>query len=312
MSMQACRVHQFGPPERIRVEEIPRPAPAAHELLVAVDAAGVGPWDGWIRAGKSVLDQPLPLTLGSDLSGRVVALGEGVQGFELGQLVFGVTNPRFTGAYAEYAIARASMVAPKPKLLTHVAAAALPVVSVTAHQMLFQHAHVREGQRVLIHGAGGSVGACAVQLAVAAGAYVIGTDVGRSAAYVRSLGAERVIDVTEERFEQVLEPVDVVIDTVGGEVLGRSLSTLRRGGTLISSASQPDAADVHRYEVDARFMLVDVTRAALEQVAELVDAGTLQVRLGPVLPLADARIAHEMLEGQRPREPGKIVLSVTG
>jgi NADPH:quinone reductase-like Zn-dependent oxidoreductase len=308
--MKASRIHRFGPPEVIEFEEVPRPEPGGNEVLVRVAAAGVGPWDGWIRAGKSVLEQPLPLTLGSDLSGTVVALGTGVEHLQEGAQVYGVTNPRFVGAYAEYAVAKVGMLAMKPPRVNWVEAASIPVVAVTALQMLFDHAQLHAGQRVLIHGAGGSVGAFAVQMALNAGAHVIGTDVGPGAVFAESLGAHQVIDTAGADFTRLIAPVDVVIDTVGGQVQTRSLSVLSSGGILVSSVSQPNAEEASASGVRARFILVDVTSASLARIAELVDSGALRPRLGPVLPLAEARQAHEMLEGHRPRPPGKIVLSV--
>src|SRR4051794_28077844 len=152
-TMMAWRVHEFGPPEIMKFERVPRPEPGPGEVLVKVEAAGVGPWDGWIRSGKSALPQPLPLTLGSDLSGEIVAMGTGVSGLRVGDQVYGVTNPRFIGAYAEYALASAGMVANKPASLTHVEAASVPVVAVTAWQALFDHAQLKAGQTVVIHGA---------------------------------------------------------------------------------------------------------------------------------------------------------------
>lgn len=308
--MKAIRVHQFGGPDVLTLEELPVPEPDELEILVRVAAAGVGPWDAWVRAGKSVIDQPLPLTPGSDLSGHVVALGSGVSGFEVGQAVYGVTNPRFTGAYAEYALADARRMAEKPGRTSHVQAASVPVVATTAHQMLFDHARVVAGQRVLIHGAGGSVGAFAVQLAVLAGAQVIGTDVRAGAQYALGLGAAQVVDVHTTRFEDEIEPVDVVIDTVGGDLQERSFQCLKPGGTLISSVSQPNADQARQRSVTARFILVDVTTKILTLLAERLDAGELRTHTGPVLPLADARQAHEMLDGLRLRPPGKIVLRV--
>ena len=142
-TMSAARVHQFGDPTVIVLEQIPVPTPGQGEVLVEVKAAGVGPWDAWIRAGKSVLPQPLPLTLGSDLSGVVAGVSPGVTAFALGEPVFGVTNPRFTGAYAEYALAAEGMIAPKPSSLTDAQAASVPVVAVTAWQALFDEAHLR-------------------------------------------------------------------------------------------------------------------------------------------------------------------------
>jgi NADPH:quinone reductase-like Zn-dependent oxidoreductase len=188
------RVHEFGPPEVMKFERVPRPEPGPGEVLVKVEAAGVGPWDGWIRAGKSALPQPLPLTLGSDLSGEIVAMGLGVSERRVGDQVYGVTNPQFTGAYAEYALASAGMVSNKPTSLTHVEAASVPVVSVTAWQALFDHAQLKAGQTVLIHGAAGSVGSYAVQLARRAGVQAIATVGTDDTSFVRNLGANVVID----------------------------------------------------------------------------------------------------------------------
>lgn len=271
------------------------------------------PWDGWIRAGKSVLPQPLPLTLGSDLSGTVEAVGPGVVGLTPGQEVYGVTNGRFTGAYAEHALAEARRVAHKPATLDHLRAAAVPVVAVTAWQMLFDHAHIAAGQRVLIHGAAGNVGAYAVQMARGAGAYVIATAGADDLDYVRELGAAEAIDFRSARFEAAAgREVDAVIDLVGGEVQERSFAVLRPGtGVLVSAVSQPDQDRATRGGVRAFFMLVDVTSAALSEVARRLDAGGLRAgRIGEVLPLDQAMKAHRMLEGAEPHGRGKIVLRV--
>src|SRR2546423_5394177 len=174
-TMMAWRVHDFGPPEVMKFERIPRPEPGPGEILVKVQAAGVGPWDGWIRAGKSALPQPLPLTPGSDLSGEIVAIGPGVSGVRVGDQVYGVTNPQFVGAYAEYALASAGMVSSKPASLSHAEAASVPVVAVTAWQALFDHAQLKAGQTVVIQGAAGSVGAYAGQLARRAGLRALAT-----------------------------------------------------------------------------------------------------------------------------------------
>jgi NADPH:quinone reductase-like Zn-dependent oxidoreductase len=143
----AWRVHEFGPPEATIFETAPRPDPGPGEVLVRVHAAGVGPWDGWIRAGKSALLQPLPLTLGSDLSGEVAALGSGISGLAVGDQVFGVTNPQFVGAYAEYALASAGMLAKKPSALSYIEAASVPVIAVTAWQGLFKRRSLRGSAR---------------------------------------------------------------------------------------------------------------------------------------------------------------------
>jgi NADPH:quinone reductase-like Zn-dependent oxidoreductase len=308
--MMAWRVHAFGPPDVMRFERIPRPKPGPGEILVRVEGAGVGPWDGWIRAGKSALPQPLPLTLGSDLSGEIAALGPGVSGLHVGDQIYGVTNPQFVGAYAEYALACAAMVSNKPTSLTSVEAASLPVISVTAWQALFDQAQLKAGQTVVIHGAAGNVGSYAVQLAHHAGLNTIATVATDDMSFVRGLGANTVLDYQTQRFEEQVRSADAVIDLVGGETQSRSFQVLRRGGKLISAVSLPDQHLAESHGVEARFFLVDVTSQYLARITRLVDGGKLQTSVGAILPFTDAREAHFMLEGVRPKPKGKIVLAV--
>ena len=310
--MKAWRVHAFGPPEAMRFERVARPAPGAGEVLVKVHAAGVGPWDGWIRSGKSALPQPLPLTLGSDLSGVIEAVGLDVTGLQIGDSVYGVTNPRFIGAYAEYAVASAAMIARKPASLGHVEAASVPVIAVTAWQGLFDESRLTKGQTVLIHGGAGNVGAYAVQMARGAGLRCIATAGTAEVDQVRSLGADTVVDYRTQRFEDVARDVDVVLDLVGGETQQRSFQVLRPGGKLISAVSQPDPALAERHGVEARFFLVKVTTEHLTRLAAMIARVELRTRVGLVLPLAEARDAHLVLEGQRSAPKGKIVLAVVG
>jgi NADPH:quinone reductase-like Zn-dependent oxidoreductase len=257
------------------------------------------------------LPQPLPLTLGADVSGVVEAVGAGVTQFAPGDAIFGVTNARFTGAYAEFAVVSAGMIAKRPTRPSDIDAASVPVVAVTAWQALFVQARAARGQTVLIHGAAGNVGGYAVQLAHQAGLRVIATAGERDVAYVHSLGADEVIDFHAERFEDKAQDVDVVIDLVGGATQSRSFAVLRPGGSLVSAVSPPDQAEAARHAVQAGFFLVDVTTDRLTEIAASIDSGRLVTRIGEVLPLAAARVAHEMLEGMRPQPRGKIVLRVT-
>jgi NADPH:quinone reductase-like Zn-dependent oxidoreductase len=309
-SMMAWRVHEFGPPGVMTFEEVPRPHPGPGEILVKVEAVGVGPWDGWIRAGKSVLPQPLPLTLGSDLSGDIVGVGPGVSDWRAGDQVYGVTNPRFVGAYAEYAVASAAMVSRKPTSLTYIEAASVPVVAVTAWQGSIDQAQLKAGQTVVIHGAAGNVGAYAVQLARRAGVRTIATAAAEDIPFLRNLGVDTVIDFRSQRFEEEIRDVDAVIDLVGGETQKRSFQVLRRGGKLVSAVSRPDQHLAQSHGVEAAFFLVNVTSQHLAEIAGLIDDGKLRTRVGTVLSLADAREAHFMLEGLRPQPKGKIVLAV--
>src|ERR671912_341670 len=243
-SMQAIRVHSFGGIDSLVAEDVPRPTPGDGEVLLRVKAAGVGPWDAWIRSGRSVIHQPLPLTLGSDVAGVVEDVGPGVSHFKAGDAVFGATNEQFTGGYAEYAVAVAAKLAKMPRSMGFVEAASVPVVACTAWQMVFEHGAVDARKRVLVHGAAGNVGAYVVQFAKRAAGEVIAT----------------------------------------------------------TSSSEAD-------EVRTLFFLVDVSTRRLEQIAALFEAGELRTRVGDVLPLGDARVAHEMLAG-KPHKPGKIVLAV--
>jgi NADPH:quinone reductase-like Zn-dependent oxidoreductase len=251
----------------------------------------------------------LPLILGSELSGIVEAIGTEVSGFEPGDEVYGATNEQFTGAYSEYALPSAKRMAHKPKTLNFIEAASAPIVTVTAWQMLFEYAHVTAGQTVLVHGAAGSVGAFAVQLAKHAGVHVFATAGSADLDYVRGLGAERVVDYRRERFEESLTGLDVVLDTVGGDTQQRSLRVLKPGGILVSVVSPVPETTQERHSVRSSFFIVDVTTARLNEITELFDNGTLVTDVGTVLPLEDARIAHEMLAGA-PHKRGKIVLSI--
>jgi NADPH:quinone reductase-like Zn-dependent oxidoreductase len=307
--MKAVRIHRFGPPDVIIIEDVPKPEPGDGEILVHVGAAGVGPWDALIREGKSEVSPQPPLTLGSDLSGIVEAVGPGVTGFNRGDEVYGLTNPQFCGAYTEYALAQSSMVARKPARLSHVEAASVPVVAVTAWQMLFEYAHLQAGETALILGAAGSVGAYAVQLAARSGIHVIATAGSGDLEYVRKLGAETVVDYRSNNLDYSQWFVDAVLDLVGGKTREEAARALKPGGILVSVVSAdpvPTGSDVRSV-----FFYVEVTTARLNPISEMLDAGKLSTDVGTVLPLEQACVAHEMLAGA-PHARGKIVLRVAG
>jgi NADPH:quinone reductase-like Zn-dependent oxidoreductase len=227
--------------------------------------------------------------------------------FKPGEEVFGVTNKQFCGAYAEYAVASAQMIAAKPRSLSFVEAASAPVVAVMAYQMLFDYAQMKAGQAVLIHGAAGNVGAYAVQLAKQAELQVFATAGPADVDYVRGLGADTVVNYKTTKFEDVVPPVDAVLDTVGGETQQRSFRVLKPGGILVSVISPPPQTAGFR----AVFFLVDVTATRLGALARLLDSRKLTAEVGTVLPLEEARRAHEMLAGA-PHKRGKIVLTMHG
>ncbi|MEV0090173.1 NADP-dependent oxidoreductase [Streptomyces sp. NPDC050738] len=310
-TMNAIRQETLGGPEVLRLVEVERPAPGPSEVLVRVHAAGVNPTDWWHRATGG-LTGGAPVPLGWDVSGTVEEVGLGVSTFTVGDEVYGMPLlPRAAGAYAEFVVSPARHLARKPAGISHVEAAALPVVALTAWQTLVDAADVQPGQRVLIHAAAGGVGHVAVQIAKARGAYVIGTARAAKHDFVRALGADEVIDYTRTRFETAVADIDIVLDAIGGEYGPRSLETLRPGGLVLSIASP---AEVELAPVAARsgkravFTIVEPDHAGLDEITALVEAGSLRVAIDTVLPLAQAAKAHEI--GESGRTTGKIVLTV--
>jgi NADPH:quinone reductase-like Zn-dependent oxidoreductase len=301
--MKAARIHTFGLPDVVVVEDVPIPSPGSGEVLVRVMAAGVAPWDALIREGKSKVSPQPPLTLGSDLSGVVEQVGPGVSNFATGDEIYGVTNPQFCGVQAEFAVASAAMVARKPQSLSFIEAASAPVVAVTAWQMLFQYAEAICGQTIMIVGAAGNVGTYAVQMAVDAGIHVIAIGRPDDKPLLRSLGVQSIIDSSKPAFEHDLPPVDAIVDTVGGSTLQRLVTALRPGGKLMSSVSTPPPP------AGAIFFYAEVTTARLQTLTTLFDTGRITTRVGSVLPLSEASQAQNMLAGA-PHKPGKIVLEI--
>jgi NADPH:quinone reductase-like Zn-dependent oxidoreductase len=301
--VKAAKIQSFGPPDVVVIEDVPMPSPGPGEVLVRVIAAGVAPWDAIIREGKSKVSPQPPLTLGSDFSGIVDKVGLGVTDFAPADEVYGVTNPQFCGAQAEFAVASAGMVARKPQSLNHEEAASAPVIAVTAWQMLFQYAQAVRRQTVMVIGAAGNVGAYAVQLAIDAGIHVVAIAHRDGEGLLRSLGVKSIIDSSKPAFEKDLPQVDAILDTAGGSTFLICLAALKPGGKLVTSVS------TQALPADAIFFYAEVTTARLQTITALFDAGRITARVGSVLPLSEARQAQEMLAGA-PHKPGKIVLDI--
>jgi NADPH:quinone reductase-like Zn-dependent oxidoreductase len=307
-TMKAIQVSKFGGVDVLQPVDLERPRPAAQEVIVDVAFAGVGPWDAWIRAGKSVLPQPLPLIPGSDIAGTVVELGAGVTDFAVGDRVFGVTNPRFTNGYAEFAPVHTNMIAKMPAGMDFDQAASMPVIAVTAWQMLHDFARVEPGQRVLVYGGAGNVGAYAVQLARIAGAFVVATASRGDLEGVKANGAHEVVERSQS-LDAYRDTIDVVVDTVGGDALSASYELVKRGGVIVSIVEKPDPERASQRGARADFLLVSVNTPVLEKLAEQVMTGQLKISLGDVLPLREAQLAHQMMEGLK-HKPGKVLLAL--
>lgn len=299
-TMKAVRLHATGEVGSITLDEVPTPTPGEGEVLVRVHAAAITRDELNWSAGR------LPAIPSYELSGTVVSLGDGVTGMEPGQEVYAMTGYRRDGVAAEYAAVPVRELSSKPKKLTHVEAAAIPLPGLSAMQGLFDHGRLAKNERVLIHGGAGGVGAYAVQLARRHGAYVIATASASRVAAARALGADEVIDHTATDFTAI-EPVDLVFDTAGGERLARSVDVLGQGGRLVSVAGDPPAV-ASEQGIEASWFLVESKPDQLEELSHLADTGALRVLVERTYPLSDAREAFAYLMEQG--GTGKVVLTV--
>jgi NADPH:quinone reductase-like Zn-dependent oxidoreductase len=309
-TMKAVCIYGYGGPNVLVYEDAPRPHPGPGEVLIRVHAAAINPVDWKIREGllKDQLHHALPLVLGWDVSGVVEDLGSGLTRLKLGDEVFSRPDISRDGAYAEFIAIRESEVALKPKAIDHVHAAALPLAGLTAWQAMFDAGGLSAGQRILIHAAAGGVGSLAVQIAKDAGAYVIGTASARNHDFLRKLGVDQVVDYQSVRFEDAVEPVDLVFDTQGGAVQERSWKVLKRGGILVSIVGPPSAELAAAHGARKAFVFTQPNAAQLAQIARMADAEKLKAIVETVLPLSDATRGQELSERGHAR--GKIVLRV--
>lgn len=303
--MKAVVIEQYGDNEAVQYTDVDRPQSRAGELLVKVHAAGVNPVDWKIRSGAGQrMGLTLPLRLGSEISGTVVQVGDGVSHFKEGDAIFGIID---SGGFAEYAVASAANMVRRPANLDFIAAASVPLGALTAWQAMFDIAKVASGQRLLITNSSGGVGSMAVQLAKAKGAHVTAMASGRNEEYVRSLGADEFIDYTEQPFEEVARDMDVVFDTVGADVFQRAFRTLKTGGFLVTSVAFP-RDEGQQYDVGVQRVQCKPNAAQLEMICDLVETGKVVPHVATVLPLADIRQALALSEAGRTR--GKIVLQI--
>jgi NADPH:quinone reductase-like Zn-dependent oxidoreductase len=301
---RAIRFHEYGASDRLVLETIPRPALKADEVLIEVHFAGVNPVDWKIRAGylKDFMPVPLPFTPGIDVSGIVADIGSGVTSLKKGQAVFGIAN----GGYAEYAVAKAADVVPKPDNLSFELAATVPIGALTAWKAL-EDAGIKSGQIVVVQGAAGGVGLFAVQFARLKGAKVIGTASAGNAAFVKGLGAEKVVDYKKASVESEIKDVDVVIDAVGGDALEKSYGLLKKGGTLVSVAGQVSEEKAKEHGIKALGSGRGPAEL-LKQIAEMLTKKSIRCEVGRIFPLAEAKAAQDLSQTGHGR--GRILLQV--
>ncbi|MDO3408402.1 NADP-dependent oxidoreductase [Saccharibacillus sp. CPCC 101409] len=307
-TMQAVLVDRYGEADVLELRQTERPQPQAGEVLVRLEYTAVIPLDWKIRRGwlKQVFPITFPYIPGFYASGTVEAAGEGVTEFQAGDRVLG----QFTGAYAEFAVAKKQELVKVPDSLSLDEAAAVRGGADSAWKALFTEGELQSGQTVLIHAAAGGVGQFAVQLAKWKGATVIGTASASNLEFVKSLGADRVIDYRSEKFDQLVQDVDLVVDTVGGETQERSWKVLKQGGMLVSLFEEPDAEQAAAHGATGKFNTKFSTRDDLLQIVDLIANGTLKTQIDSIYPIGEVQEAHRRSETRSGR--GRILLSPRG
>ena len=313
--MKSAQINRYGDSEVIEINHnTPEPTLSSGKVLVSIKSAGVNPVDWKIREGafQQMIHLQFPFTLGMDFSGVIKQVGEGVSNsdFKQGDEVYGqagVINGG-SGAFAEMALANTESIANKPKRLSHVEAAALPLVGVSAWRALIENIGLSKGQRILIHGGAGGIGSIAIQLAKYLGAFVATTVSANDKMFVQELGANHVIDYKSQNFEDLLHDYDSVFDTVGGETYKRSFKVLKKGGILISMLEQPNSELMNQYNVKAIFQFTQADRQRLTKLAEWVDQNNIRVNTDRTFLLDEAGKALDYQKNVHPR--GKVVLTM--
>ena len=309
-TMKAIVVHEYGGPEVLKYEEVPRPEPKEDQVLVRVIAAGVNPVDAMIRSGMFAKYEKdvFPIIPGADIAGVVEKVGSKITKFKAGDPVFAYVSLKGGGGYAEYALATEHDTAAKPKSLTYVEAAAVPIVALTAWQALIDSGKLSAGQTVLIHGGSGGVGSFAIQFAKARGAKVIATASAANQDLLKQLGADVAIDYTKQKFEDIAKDVDVVLDSVGKDTLARSYGVVKKGGVIVSIVARPDKTELDRHGIRGAVLSVEPNADELAEIGKLIDEKKIKVIVSQTFPLSDAAKAQEQVATGHTR--GKIVLKV--
>ena len=310
-TMKAVVIHEYGGPEVLKYEDIPRPEPKDDQLLIRVIAAGVNPVDALIRSGMFAKEgnRAFPIIPGGDIAGVVEKVGSRITKFKAGDPVFAYVSLENSGGYAQYALVTESEAAPKPKSLTYVEAAAVPIVAMTAWQALVDTAKLSAGQTVLIHGGSGGVGSFAIQIAKARGAKVIATASTANQEFLKQLGADVAIDYTKQKFEDVAKDVDVVLDSIGRDTLARSYGVVKKGGIIVSLVARPNQSELEKHGIRGTALNVEPNSEELAEIGKLIDAKKIKVIVSQTFPLSEAMKAQEQVATGHTR--GKIVLKTS-
>jgi NADPH:quinone reductase-like Zn-dependent oxidoreductase len=308
--MKAIQVHQYGSVETLQLEEVPAPVPLEDEVLIQVKAAALNPVDSKIRNGylREMVPKTFPFIPGWEASGIITAIGRKVTAFKPGDEVFTRTPFQKGGAYAAYMTANENETVTKPASLSFAEAAGLSIVGSAAYTTLFELAGLCAGQRVFILGAGGSVGLLAIQMARAAGAFVIGTATGPELENVLAAGADQAVDYKTPAFADNITNIDLALDLVGGPAQEALWKTLKKEGLLLSTAMPPSPEKAKQYGVNASFVFTQPNKQVMQKVAEMAGKGLIRLTIGKTLPLAEARQAQTLMDDGN--VTGKIILEV--
>ena len=309
-TMKAVVIHEYGDPEVLKYEDVPRPEPKDDQLLIRVIAAGVNPVDAMIRSGMFDREgtRAFPIILGGDVAGVVEKVGSKITKFKAGDPVFAYVSLDNSGGYAQYALVTEREAAPKRKSLTYVEAAAVPIAGMTAWQALVDTAKLSAGQTVLIHGGSGGVGSFVIQIAKARGAKVIATASTANQEFLKQLGADVAIDYTKQKFEDVAKDVDVVLDSIGRDTLARSYGVVKKGGIIVSLVARPKQDELQKHGIRGTALNVESTSEQLAEIGERIDARKIKVIVSQTFPLSEAMKAQEQVATGHTR--GKIVLKI--
>ena len=311
--MKTAQINEYGDASAVNVVDADQPIASDGQVLVKVNASSLNPVDSAIRSGyfHQMMPVQFPATLGGDIAGEVVEVGNGVEGFAVGDKVYGqaAVIAGNSGAFAEYAATNAGQLANAPENTSLNEAASLPLVGVSALQALTQHINLQPGQKILITGGAGGIGRIAIQIAKNIGAHVATTVTGEGISAAKSLGADEAIDYKSQDFAEVLSDYDAVFDTVGGEEFAKTLTVLKKGGVAVTMAAQPDQAQAEELGVTAVQQMTQVTSEALSQLRELVESGVVKPQVGKVFSLDEIQEAFTARESGT--VSGKVVLEIS-
>jgi NADPH:quinone reductase-like Zn-dependent oxidoreductase len=308
--MNAAQIIKYGKDGAVAVKSIPNPTVSPGHVIVKVKAAGVNPADWKVRSGfwSKFIKIPLPFTAGGDFAGVVAEVGSEVTGFQKGDEVYGQASilSGGSGSFAESALVNSINLSRKPKNIDFIQAGALPLVGISALQVLTEHLQLKPGQKILIHGGGGGIGSIAVQIAKHIGAYVATTVSAKDKDLVKNLGADEIIDYNTRKFEEVLSGYDAVFDTVAGETYTRSFAVLKKGGTIVSMNEPPNTELMEKYGVTAIAQQTRISTDLLNKLTKLVENGAIRATIAKTFPLTEAAAALDYQEEKHPS--GKIVV----